>query len=707
MTMFRRLSVKDLLYAMTGLVLATLLAYLAAFTLRTGAELNFLRKELWGARYIPVVQNVAVLLAKHRGAANMVLKGHLEARPALDGVRRAVGEAMATADRAAEASAVILGKSRAQWSGVRAAWEKLADGYGHTAPAASFEAHTRLIAEVLDFESELADQSNLILDPVLDTYYLMDNMVRALPALIESLGQLRGLGGGVIASGNATEEDRIELGKLAYMVQVSLRDSERGIAKVFTSAPELELELREPIAAVSGMARRFLELADRNVVNAPRPRLGALDYFGRGTEAIDSVRKLYDPVAAGLEARLEARAGRVKTERYLSIGGAFLTFVLTATLLGYVVSRITLPLSQAVACCREIGKGNYDFPIEPKYADEFGYLLDSARRMRDRLASVMETLRLAADVFEHSGEAIVITDARNRIVMVNQAAIAITGYAREELIGQKPWRLGATLGNLRCYRMLRKGMAEAICREGFWRGEIGGQRKGGEFFPARLTVSFVKDAEGRPAHGIGIFADISLEKKAKEQLELLAHFDGLTKLPNRDLLEDRIRSSLAAAKRRGHEMALLFIDLDRFKCINDTFGHRYGDLVLQAVAERLRGCVRDEDTVARLGGDEFVIFLPRVQKCEDAIVVANKALDSVAEPIVIDGAEFSVTPSIGIAAYPGDADDFPALLARADAAMYVAKKNGANRYEFFSWTEAAPGAEAPGAFPAEVDAGLA
>jgi diguanylate cyclase (GGDEF)-like protein/PAS domain S-box-containing protein len=288
-------------------------------------------------------------------------------------------------------------------------------------------------------------------------------------------------------------------------------------------------------------------------------------------------------------------------------------------------------------------------------------------------------LGLAAKVFEHSGEGIMITDAQRTIVMVNQAFTAITGYSEADALGKRPSMLASGRHDQAFY----SAMWEILATQGRWQGELWNRRKDGSLYPELLSIIRVLDAQGVVTHYIGISSDITQHKAAQARIQRLAHFDPLTGLPNRALLNDRALHELSAAQRHHTQLTVMFVDLDHFKNVNDTLGHSIGDALLIAVAARLKAAVREVDTVSRQGGDEFVLILPDTG-ADGAAHVAGKLLEAVAQPYQIETFELTVTLSIGIALYPGDGEDFEVLSKCADAAMYRAKHDGRNTYRFFT-----------------------
>ncbi len=291
-----------------------------------------------------------------------------------------------------------------------------------------------------------------------------------------------------------------------------------------------------------------------------------------------------------------------------------------------------------------------------------------------------EQLRLSAQVFESGVEGVMITDPDGRIVSVNRAFTEITGYSPEEALGRNP----RILQSGRQGKAFYEHMWAALKALEYWRGEMWDKRKSGELYPAWFAVSSVKDPEGRLTHYVAVFSDISERKAAEDRIDYLAHHDPLTGLPNRTVLRDRFDQALAQARRAQGKVALVFVDLDHFKAVNDSLGHSSGDELLCAVARRLKACVRGSDTVCRQGGDEFLLLLVSVPDPRSASVVANKVLAMLREPLDIGGHSLVSSASIGISVYPDDGDTFDALLQKADMAMYEAKGSGRNGYRFFS-----------------------
>lgn len=292
-----------------------------------------------------------------------------------------------------------------------------------------------------------------------------------------------------------------------------------------------------------------------------------------------------------------------------------------------------------------------------------------------------EKLRLAAKVLENTSENIVITDSQGIIVDVNPAFTASTGYSRKEALGQTTHEL---LHSDEHDAETYASMGKTVYKTGQWQGEIWSRRKNGELYPERLSISTITNEKGEISHYLSISSDISDKKKDEEHLNFLANYDALTSLPNRNLFNLHLNDALAQAQRYRRLLALLFIDLDHFKPVNDALGHDAGDCLLKEVASRLRSHLRQSDTVARFGGDEFLVLIPQYSEISGVLRVTKKILGELERPFMICDKECRISASIGISLHPEDGSDAATLLKKADSAMYRAKEKGKNTFEFFS-----------------------
>ena len=293
---------------------------------------------------------------------------------------------------------------------------------------------------------------------------------------------------------------------------------------------------------------------------------------------------------------------------------------------------------------------------------------------------MQEKLLQTATVFESTAEGIIFTDPQQKITAVNRAFTEITGYSESEVLGQTPRILASGQHD----KVFFAAMWHQLSNADNWQGEISNKRKNGEIYPNWLTISAVRNSDNLITHFVAVFSDISSLKHAQARLDHQAHHDPLTNLPNRLLFENRLCEVLADQRRNGQRSAVLFLDLDRFKNINDSLGHPVGDLLLKGIATRLKEQLRDVDTVARLGGDEFIILLPGLKQTNDAQMIAHKLLACFNAPFLAGEHELFISASIGTSVFPDDGDDVATLVKNADLAMYHSKLKGRNRVERYS-----------------------
>ena len=305
--------------------------------------------------------------------------------------------------------------------------------------------------------------------------------------------------------------------------------------------------------------------------------------------------------------------------------------------------------------------------------------ITQVRQDQKALRESEERVRLAAHVFTDTQEGIVITDPDARIVEVNSSFSRITGYQREDVLGENPSMLKSGHQDSAFYQ----AMWQTIKRDGHWSGEVWNRRKDGQVYAEHLAISTVHDDAGEVTHYVGVFADITPQKEHEKQLERIAHYDALTSVPNRVLLSERMEWAIEQTKRDDTSMAVCYLDLDGFKPINDQFGHETGDNLLVEISKRIKNCLRANDTIARIGGDEFVLLLLGIKRMEECETALRRLLDAIAIPWPIGDMQITLSASIGATLFPNDDVDADTLLRHADQAMYKAKEAGRNCYYMF------------------------
>jgi len=306
-------------------------------------------------------------------------------------------------------------------------------------------------------------------------------------------------------------------------------------------------------------------------------------------------------------------------------------------------------------------------------------VLDRERLIKAQQASENRD-RIAEMVFHNVTEGVVITDPETRIIAINPAFSSITGYTAEEVIGNTPSILSSGRHDKEFYRR----MWETIELTGQWRGEIWNKRKNKDIYPQWLTINVVRDAENRLLNYIATISDITERKQIEDRLRNLAHYDTLTGLPNRELFNMRLNEAITRTRQKNTGLALLFIDLDRFKTINDSLGHDAGDELLRQIGMRLKQSVRESDITARLGGDEFTVILENITESQKAQIVAQKIIHALSQPVNVQRHQIFITPSVGIAFHPSDATETQDLIKNAYRAMYTAKREGRHTFKFYS-----------------------
>lgn len=346
--------------------------------------------------------------------------------------------------------------------------------------------------------------------------------------------------------------------------------------------------------------------------------------------------------------------------------------------------RPTVKLQSTMEAMQRNGSMEQFIPVELKKGsqDEIGKLTAAFNRMSEALCNSEKSMKLAASIYQSNADAIVVTDENNLIVDVNPAFTRVTGYTLDEVIGKDPRLMQSGQHDVQFYQQ----MWQAIINEGHWQGEIWDKHKDGGLYAKLTDIIVLRHSDGSVYRYVAQFSDITEKKQKDELIHWQANYDPLTNLPNRRLFHDRLGQAIKLAHRTKLPLALLFIDLDRFKEINDSLGHANGDALLMEAARRITSCVREADTVARLGGDEFTVILPEFGSTLQTKRIAESIVKKMALPFFFVSGEtgYYISASIGIALYPHDATNPADLLKCADQAMYVAKSQGRDRFSYYS-----------------------
>ncbi|MHB1619641.1 MAG: EAL domain-containing protein [Sulfuricella sp.] len=484
-------------------------------------------------------------------------------------------------------------------------------------------------------------------------------------------------------------QDREALGRLLAKFDNQLDQVDRAVSHLQPEIRREAVKLPHRLQELRNVWRSYRALAEEIIksptgINAGVSMVRIRDLGGRALGDADSIVN---------ELTQASERAHEKIGRNLRLALAVEAALMLAVFL-YLRWKVILPVREISRLVSRFAAGDHSARINFKSRDEIGELARNFNQTAETVGRLIadlnrglaeleksqEKVRKLAMVVEGTGDSVVITDHNGIIEYVNPAFTKVTGYFFVEAVGQKPSMIKSGLTSPEYYQRLWKTLLAGE----EWRGELLNRKKNGELFWESEVITALKNEAGEITHFIAVKEDVTERKSYESQLEHQANYDTLTELPNRNLSRDRLGQALSYARRHGRDLALMFIDLDHFKNINDSLGHNIGDLLLKQVSARLAGCVREGDTVARQGGDEFVVILSDVAAEEDISVVTRKILTAMAEPFDIDGHELYVSCSIGIALYPRDGEDAETLLKNADAALYRAKDLGRNNAQFFT-----------------------
>jgi diguanylate cyclase (GGDEF)-like protein/PAS domain S-box-containing protein len=506
--------------------------------------------------------------------------------------------------------------------------------------------------------------------------------------LKEQAGQERAVGSAGFAAGHFDPATHIRFIELINQQRIYLQEFH-----FYANAEQSEFFEQTLYGIDEAEVMRLRRIALRSREAGSTGGVNATHWFDSMTHKIDRLKLAEDRLAADLinQATALETTAEGQVQRIVLLTAILLT--LTLSFATGLARGIVLPLRRMTEAMQQLAEGNDGAEIRPtNRRDEIGALTRAARVFREHLIKiahaeeqikVAQELRIAATAFE-SLHGMMVTDADGRILRVNRAFTEMTGWGAEEVVGKSPSLLKSGRHDAAFYANMWRQLAVT----GAWEGEIWDRRKNGEIYPKWQTISAVRGADNQITHYVSAFSDISERKEAEQRIHDLAFYDPLTRLPNRRLLLDRLHQALSASARNATYGALLFIDLDNFKSLNDTLGHDMGDLLLIEVAQRLQTSLRGCDTAARLGGDEFVVMLEDLnQNAVDAAAevetVGTKILETLNQEYQLAGKPHHSTPSIGVTLFLGQKTSIDDLLKQADLAMYQSKAAGRNAMHFF------------------------
>ena len=641
------------------------------------------QQQLQGLVLVKPIAQAVQAIQLHRGISAALLGGNETMRDR----RTTKGKEAAAAFDAMEGKLPASLASGEDFRLIRSNWEQLRKAGLHLTVAENFTAHTRLIEQLQLFEVFVADEYLLTLDPELSSFYLIDTAINKLPHALEHLGQIRAYGTGILAGKRITEAQKTELKVMVAELDNTLKLLGINLGKAIRYNPAVQKPLHAVSDDIAGSSRQITGLVASDILTghfATPPG----EFLDIATAAIDrSYAQMYDTLLPTAESLIQARIARAKNTLHTSTGIALLAFLLVVYLSVSIYYAIVGGIQSLARSARAFADGDLNTRIKLDTRDELSWVGDSFNEMADGFNAMLEArhedeARLRATI-ETAMDAVVQINADGVITGWNSQTEKVFGWTREEAIGQA---LHKTIIPPQYREAHLRGMAHFLASgEGAIlnsRVELLGLHRDGHEFPVELSITAVK-AAGKYEFN-GFIRDITRQKKSEELIWNQANFDTLTGLPNRHMFYDRLTQDIKKAHRAGLKTALLFIDLDKFKEVNDTLGHSMGDILLQEAARRISGCVRETDTVARLGGDEFTVILAELDDTGSVERIAENILQNMAKPFRLNDEMAYVSASIGITLHPNDATEAEGLLKNADQAMYAAKNGGRNRFSYFT-----------------------
>lgn len=618
----------------------------------------------------------------HRGLSAGVIVGNSSLALRLPAQRREADAALAALLSRLPGQA----RTNADWSDLQQDWRNVVEFSHAWSAEQNMAAHSHIIEDLRLLEAVHTQSGDA------DVFFLLDVSTRRLPAVIEHLGRLRAAGTSILSRQNIADTERRQIIGIIANLNDSLTNLSAGLDKSAQHNPDLAAELHKAADTLTIAARSMISLVEADIVSG---RLSSWPdtYLDRMTAAIDqSYEQIYRSLLPAAEERIRRRIASAGNVFHISVGAALLLFLVCGYLIIGMYFATVDNLRALAASARAFAAGDFSTPVHLDTGDELKQIGHSFDEMAQGFSALLverrgaeEKLRAAAaevqDLYDNAPCGYHSLDKDGVIVKINKTELLWLGYERQELVGKLQWcsLLAAGSAGSCAFALERLARDGAVLDQ-----ELQVRRKDGTVFAGLVNAAAVYDADGKFLGSRATMYDITERQRSADRICHMAHHDALTGLPNRLLMADRLAQDLKKAHRLGQKVALLFIDLDRFKEVNDTLGHDTGDLLLQDAAQRIVECVRESDTVARLGGDEFTVILTGLESVTGIGVVGERILEQISRPFVLGDETAYISASIGVTVYPDDANCVEDLLKDADQAMYAAKSAGRNRMSYFT-----------------------
>jgi len=645
------------------------------------------QRQLEGLALIKPILQTMQTIQFHRGVSAAFLSGHEAMQD-----QRAAGEQKAIAAfNAMEEKLPANLASGKNFQEIKSRWNRLLKEHRNLTVAENLASHTVLTEELQALGTSAIDEYSLSMDQELNTFYLIDTAVNKLPHTIEHLGQLRAYGTGTLARKHISEDQKLKINNLLAELDITFKEFNKTLAKASRHNPSVQESLATISGDITGSVRKITQIVTSDILSG-RFATSPDAFLEIATTEIDkSYALIYDSLLPTTESLIKKRIAQAKNTLYASTGLALLIFLLVVYLSASIYYAIVGSIQSLTRSASAFAGGNLHERAKLDTRDELMLVGNSFNEMADGFNAMLEARRedeaCLRTTLETAMDAVVQMNAEGIITGWNSQAQKIFGWTHAEAIGRvlsetivPPQHREAHQRGLKHFLLTGEG---ALINS---RIEITGLHRDGHEFPVELSIGHI-DVMGQSSNKCEFSAfirDITQQKESEELIWNQANFDTLTGLPNRHMFHDRLEQEIKKAYRTGLKTALLFIDLDKFKEINDTLGHSMGDTLLKEAAHRIVDCVRDADTVARLGGDEFTVIMTGLENAENAGRVTETILQNLIKPFQLGDEIAYISASIGITLYPDDATEIEHLIKNADQAMYAAKNNGRNRFDYFT-----------------------
>ncbi|MCK9284518.1 MAG: EAL domain-containing protein [Rhodocyclaceae bacterium] len=646
-------------------------------------QIRHAQKELQGIALAAPISRSIQLLQQHRGLSLGILGGQ---RSLGDSLRAKEAEAIDAFNRMTELLPTNL-KSSTDWYSIEAIWQRIRNEGLRWRTTRNFIEHTRLIDQLLMFKVAVSGEYVLPLDPQIDSSYLIDAAINRLPLALEHLGQIRAHGTAVLVDKRIDESQIIVIRTLTAQLGDELKFLRADLDRARNHNAALQAPLLRVDREVTESAQKIILLVESSMLSG-RLEESPEAFFALATTVIDGgYTHLYETLLPTIEMLIRERIAMAEGTLYTTLGFVCLLFLLVIYFSVGAYYATTDNITALARSAKAFAEGQLSQRVRITSRDELRQVGDSFNEMAHGFAALLaaraEDERRHHSIIETALDAMVQINSASVITGWNPQAAAMFGWSRDEAMGRV---LHETIIPLRYRDAHVRGMTHfKTAGDGpllHRRIELYGLHRDGREFPIDLAVSAIKTGDGYEFSGF--IRDMTEKKKSEDLIWRQANYDELTGLPNRRMFYDRLAQEIKKADRAQLIVALLFVDLDRFKEVNDTLGHRIGDALLVEAAQRIQRCVRETDTVARLGGDEFVIILAEVASTASIDRIANNILGALADVFTLESETVYLSASIGITLYPQDATEIEDLLKEADQAMYLAKSSGRNRISYFT-----------------------